>query len=81
MSLLLLGEIRLPYHDLAQAVADPQVQVGPVDDVDEAALRLPPGRGDHGVVGPQNCHLWTSRRVFDGTFSSFQGFRADVTYT
>lgn len=81
MSLLLLGEIQLPYHDLAQAVAHPQVQVGPVDDVDEAALRLPPGRGDHGVVGPQNCHLWTSRRVLDGTFSSFQGFRADVTYT
>jgi len=45
------------YHDLAQAVADAAVEVCLVDDVDEAALVLPPGRGQHGVIGAQHHHL------------------------
>lgn len=48
---------RPPYHNLPQSVAHSQVEICFIDDVDEAALRLPSGRGNHRVVGPQNCDL------------------------
>lgn len=48
------------YVDLANSVSDPQVEVGLLDDVNQRALWVSPGRRRHGVVGPQHRHLQTT---------------------
>lgn len=61
---LLQGEVYMvifwgpgSYHDLSQSVSHSEVKISFVYDVDEAALRLTPRRGDHGVVRLQHCDL------------------------
>lgn len=64
---------RLPYHNLPQSVAHSQVQICFVDDVDEAALRLSSGCGNHYVVRPQNCDLWEQRECSNSVCKMVSG--------